>query len=146
MTIIKQLTPKIGNGLHETESFLARPGQQPAHYSPVRIASGRESFHGFFNSSFRLLFGLPRFLHRDIHSRMIFRRCSCSGFNFEIPDLMVAYNNQDCTCTRLLMTDNSQQHDPHGASPRAMGESDPHKIVTAIVLLLLLYAFEHIWR
>jgi hypothetical protein len=66
MTTIKPLTLNTGNGLRvHTESLLARPGQQPA--QKVFACS----------SVCRLSLG------RDIHSRMIFRRCSCSGFNFK---------------------------------------------------------------
>src|SRR5258707_3621893 len=60
-------------------SRLTNAGQQPPHYLPVRIATGRNSLHRLLSEGLGLLFGLSLVLRKrhpfadDFSSRLVFR-------------------------------------------------------------------------
>src|SRR5882724_10057316 len=60
-------------------SRLTDAGQQPAHYLPVRIATGRDSLHRLLSEGLSLLFGLSLVLRKrhpfadDFAARLVFR-------------------------------------------------------------------------
>src|SRR5712692_2181298 len=64
---------------HALRSRLTDAGQQPPHYLPVRIATGRDSLHRLLSEGLGLLFGLSLVLRKrhpfadDFSPRLVFR-------------------------------------------------------------------------
>jgi hypothetical protein len=74
---------RVANDANEPPSLLGSrltdAGQQPPHYLPVRIATGRDSLHHLLSEGLSLLFGLSLFLRKrhpfadDFSPRFVFR-------------------------------------------------------------------------
>jgi hypothetical protein len=104
------------NLVHISSSRLTDAGQQPPHYLPVRIATGRDSLHRLLSEGLSLLFGLSLVLRKRHPFADNFSAC-----------LMFRLHVKILWSKRWSMHLNSQQPMPNARPPQCPSSSGSGK-------------------